>query len=102
MTMDNPFDPSHPRIGETEPWECDSCHQLIYNIDAGGYPAPGAPMSRFWSPAYRRVCNVCFSMALEINTPYMCQVSEQEREADAKYKDKIERLNGKRDYFTGV
>lgn len=41
-------------------WRCDSCRHLMYNVDAKGYPAPGAPLPHFFSLEMPRVCQVCF------------------------------------------
>lgn len=46
-----------------EPWRCEFCQRLIYNLDEDGYPAPGAPEAYFFSLEYARICSVCHAMA---------------------------------------
>lgn len=49
-----------------EPWRCDSCGLLVFNIDSSGYPAPGAPSSYFGGEyggtRYEKVCTACYQM----------------------------------------
>lgn len=50
--------------GDIEPWRCKHCNKLQYNVDADGYPAPGAPEPRWWSEEFNRVCEFCYAVAL--------------------------------------
>lgn len=99
-----PFPPEDISPEEThgvdDAWECDACHQLIYNI-VDGYPAPGAPMPKFWSIKYRKVCTACYQLATAASTPYLRAAQDQEHEESRRYREQVERLNGKRDYFSG-
>ena len=53
-----------PLKGEIEPWRCSHCKKFIYNVDEDGHPEPGAPMPRWWSIEYPKVCNFCYDVAL--------------------------------------
>ena len=89
--------------GVPEAWRCDACGQLIYNRDAKGYPAPGAPMPHFWSMSKRAVCTVCFDMALLLHEKeYWKKLHADWRLEEARAKDAKDRQTGKRDYFTGA
>lgn len=58
--------PSQQKLfkGEIEPWRCKHCNKLIYNRDENGYPVPGAPVPRWWSLEFNKVCNFCYDVAL--------------------------------------
>ena len=48
-----------------EPWRCDNCNALMYNLevlDGRLYPAPGAPEGKYLNTKYPRVCSLCFEL----------------------------------------
>lgn len=51
-----------------EPWRCGGCKRLMYNLDAHGYPAAGAPIPRYLDDAFPAVCSVCFEMHRALST----------------------------------
>lgn len=87
----------------SEPWTCTSCGHLMYNLDAEGYPAPGAPLPRFWDTEHTRVCLACYGMVLPLATQeYWKALHAADKEAMARRKDDNDRLTGRKDYFTGL
>lgn len=92
-----------PALQCPEPWNCNSCGELMYNLGPDGYPAAGAPMPHFWSLEHSKVCSACYSMALTIGTSkYWKDLHAADRDAQARRKYQNDRLTGKRDYFTGA
>lgn len=88
--------------GEIEPWRCDSCEQLMFNVDEAGLPISGAPMPHFWDVQHPQVCSVCYDMAMAaFEYPFFRAAHDAWRQEEANYKERKERLTGKRDYFTG-
>lgn len=49
-----------------EPWRCDNCGYLMYNIDKNGYPAPGAPIGMKIKGESTRVCSLCCDMYVTV------------------------------------
>jgi len=51
-----------------EPWRCDSCKELMYNKNADGYPAPGAPigLNITVDGKEQRVCLMCAEMYIAV------------------------------------
>lgn len=96
-------DPNRPLPGEIEPWRCDSCEQLMFNVDGAGLPIPGAPMPHFWDTTHRMVCTVCYDMAIAAFVlPHFRAAHDEWKQEEAKNKERKDRLSGKRDYFTGA
>jgi len=48
-----------------EPWNCQHCGALIYNLDRG-YPAPGAPSPKFFNHDWQKVCTLCFQLGMAV------------------------------------
>lgn len=89
--------------GVGEAWRCDVCEQLIYNVDAKGYPAPGAPMPKFWSVSKPAVCTVCYQMVTPLAThEYWVALHREWRDEEKRAKENKDRLTGRRDYLTGA
>lgn len=92
--------------GVPEAWRCDVCEQLIYNVDARGYLAPGAPMPKYWSVSKPAVCTACYQMATVLHeadhNEYWKKLHAEWRLEEARAKDAKERQTGERDYFTGI
>lgn len=59
-----------------EPWYCQGCKHLVYNLDESGYPTEGAPAPHFWSTTYQKLCRTCYQMAVMANTEYMRDVTQ--------------------------
>jgi hypothetical protein len=64
-----------------EPWRCQGCRSLMYNIDRKGYPAPGAPTPKFFDPDYSDVCWMCFIMLCNIRESQYLRVAHQRWQA---------------------
>ena len=45
----------------TEPWRCDHCQQLMYNV-RDGKPTAGAPDPKFLDDIHKNVCTLCFEL----------------------------------------
>jgi len=89
------------QLDREEPWRCTSCGELMYNLDAKGYPRSGAPMPHFWSLEHNEVCSACYFMVLPLATnEYWKALHAAYEEAEQQRKDKNDRLTGRRDYFT--
>lgn len=60
-----------------EPWRCDSCGALIYNLDSRSNPAPGAPSSYFGGDyggkRYEQVCTLCYQMKDVLTEAEFCK-----------------------------
>lgn len=100
-----PWRGDSPVLSADEAWRCDACEHLIYNVDAKGYPAAGAPMPKFWSISKSKVCTACYEMAMALhNRPgqYWEKLHNDWRLEEARLKDAKDRQTGKRDYFTGA
>lgn len=81
--------------GDTEPWRCDHCQKLIYNVE-NGYPAPGAPAPRYLDSDHKNLCEVCFAMGSVIrNSTYWKDLAE-------KFKSAVGILKPGGNYFPGA
>ena len=49
-------------ISKAEPWRCGGCRRLMYNLDASGRPAPGAPLPNYLDEEHPEVCTLCYQM----------------------------------------
>lgn len=58
-----------PSLTFIEPWRCEECNQLMYNVNYYGYPAPGAPVGYQIKPYGKpmRVCSLCVQMYINIH-----------------------------------
>jgi hypothetical protein len=54
--------PTNLLPSSSEPWYCDGCHAMIYNRDADGNPAAGAPSTKYLNEIYKNVCTLCFQL----------------------------------------
>lgn len=57
-----PIERQLPGHVEREPWRCQQCNALIYNLDSDGHPAPGAPLPKYGGPDHPEICTLCFQM----------------------------------------
>lgn len=84
-----------------EPWRCNTCNLLVYNLDDNGYPTEGAPMGHYADIDHQNVCSVCYFM---ITNPALADSNYwrgiRAAEYDKRIKDK--RLKPGSDYFTGA
>jgi hypothetical protein len=55
----------------SDAWRCGACRALIYNRDADGHPAPGAPKPLYLDHRNQNICMTCFQMGLIVrDDPY--------------------------------
>jgi hypothetical protein len=59
-------DPKIKVTVEIEPWHCDACCSLIYNLDANGHPTPGAPDPKYFDVTWQHLCTACFELVSAI------------------------------------
>jgi len=71
--------PSH--LTERDAWKCDLCEGYIYNLDAAGRPAPGAPMPLvLYEGKVRHACHTCFELVKTLeSSAYMKKLHEEFR-----------------------
>jgi hypothetical protein len=83
-------------------WVCDHCQCLIYNRDCAGRPAEGAPQPHFVSVAYKEVCCTCFQLSVIADNDYWRDVERELRQKRDRKIEQIKKLNGDKDYFSGL
>jgi hypothetical protein len=57
-------------ISKAEPWRCDGCHRLMYNLDPSGKPARGAPLPNYLDEEHPKVCSLCYQTHTIFSSPY--------------------------------
>ena len=56
----------------------------MYNLDAGGHPAPGAPFPKFFTNVFSELCTLCHSLLLNVDKFYWKNLhGEYERKRDS-------------------
>lgn len=86
-----------------DPWRCDACQGLIYNLDRDGRPTVGAPGSQWGNIKYQRVCSACKAMLTPIeNSDYWRSIQREWELLQEKRRKDNDGLSGKTDYFTGA
>jgi hypothetical protein len=83
-------DPITPR----EPWRCQSCNALMYNLNENGHPTEGAPFPKFFSNVLKELCTMCHSMLIIIDNFYWKNLHND-------WKHKNESLGSDGKYFPG-
>lgn len=83
-------------------WRCSFCNELIYNRDAAGNPTEGAPIPHFVSQKHKEVCTTCFQLSSIRDNDYWRDVERDIRTARERKAEKIKKLSGDKDYFTGA
>jgi hypothetical protein len=72
-------------------WRCDGCRQLIYNVcleNGHVYPIAGAPLPRYLSADYKKVCGLCVSMHSAVHDNLYFRALSQEAVDSKKVKQK--------------
>lgn len=81
-----------------EPWRCNCCGLLVYNLDKKGHPAPGAPATKYASAEYPKVCQTCWDLKMVIDLRPGMYWSDLHRAWLAKQKNNT-KLKPGNDYF---
>ena len=79
----------------TEPWRCDHCQQLMYNV-RNGNPTAGAPDPKFLDDIHKNVCTLCFELGSVIRNSFYWKAL-----ADA-YRQKFGQLRPGGNYYPGA
>ena len=57
-------------VTKVEPWRCRGCKRLMYNLDAEGRPAEGAPLPNYLDAEHPEVCSLCYQTHSIFTSPY--------------------------------